>query len=132
MGRFFLFTTHFHWDYNKHLGECDREVLFFVRITDDNTINTHTNNKTISDSAEQSTFNLLLESQNMEHDNRKIRGVASMTMKKQESYTACTFGETFGFDEKKVWVDRGCRAVFVVKMNQGWLIGFIETMINSK
>ena len=86
----------------------------------------------ISDSGEQSTFNLLLESHHMEHDNRKIIGVASMTVKKQESDTACTFGETFGFDKKKVWVDRGCRAVFVVKMNQGWLIGFIETMINSK
>ena len=68
----------------------------------------------------------------MEHDNRKIRGVASMTMKKQESYTACTFGETFGFDEKKVWVDRGCRAVFVVEMSQGWLIGSKNLIIGRK
>src|SRR5260370_3009624 len=34
---------------------------------------------------------------------------------KQRSGLACTFGETWGYDQRGVWVDRGCRADFAVR-----------------
>ena len=40
--------------------------------------------------------------------------VSSMVVHKQQSKSACTWGESFGFDGEKVWVDKGCRADFNV------------------
>ena len=37
-----------------------------------------------------------------------------MSVKNQQSQSACTFGDSFGFDAEKVWVDKGCRADFDV------------------
>jgi Protein of unknown function (DUF3011) len=38
---------------------------------------------------------------------------------KQRSGSACTFGETWGYDQRGVWVDRGCRADFAVGYTGG-------------
>ena len=39
---------------------------------------------------------------------------AGVSMLKQHSKSACTQGTTWGFDQNGVWVDRGCRADFLV------------------
>ena len=38
---------------------------------------------------------------------------AGVQLFKQRSDTACLFGQTWGYDGRGVWVDRGCRADFV-------------------
>jgi hypothetical protein len=38
---------------------------------------------------------------------------------KQRSGSPCTFGQTWGFDKRGVWVDRGCRADFVIGYTGG-------------
>src|SRR6059058_5548492 len=37
-----------------------------------------------------------------------------VTMQRQRSGSPCTQGTTWGFDQNGVWVDRGCRADFLV------------------
>jgi len=37
-----------------------------------------------------------------------------VTMERQRSHAVCTQGSTWGFDSNGVWVDRGCRADFLV------------------
>jgi len=37
-----------------------------------------------------------------------------VTMERQRSHAVCTQGSTWGFDTNGVWVDRGCRADFLV------------------
>src|SRR5271170_5310814 len=37
----------------------------------------------------------------------------------QRSGSPCTFGQTWGWDARSIWVDRGCRADFVVGFNGG-------------
>jgi Protein of unknown function (DUF3011) len=37
----------------------------------------------------------------------------------QRSGSPCTFGTTWGFDRRGIWVDRGCRADFLVGYNGG-------------
>lgn len=37
-----------------------------------------------------------------------------VTLQRQHSKSACTQGSTWGFDQNGVWVDRGCRADFLV------------------
>ena len=39
---------------------------------------------------------------------------AGVTMQRQRSKSACTEGTTWGSDQNGVWVDRGCRADFLV------------------
>ena len=41
-----------------------------------------------------------------------------VTLQRQRSGSPCTQGRTWGFDGQGVWVDRGCRADFLVKSNQ--------------
>ncbi len=36
-------------------------------------------------------------------------------MVRQRSGSACTQGSTWGFDRRGIWVDRGCRADFLVR-----------------
>ena len=44
------------------------------------------------------------------------RGVS---MVRQRSGSPCTQGSTWGYDRRGVWVDRGCRADFVLSANNG-------------
>jgi len=39
---------------------------------------------------------------------------AGVSLQRQRSKSACTQGTTWGFDQNGVWVDRGCRADFLV------------------
>src|SRR6185312_10102645 len=41
-----------------------------------------------------------------------------VTMQRQRSKSACVQGSTWGFDQQGVWVDRGCRADFIVNTRQ--------------
>lgn len=43
---------------------------------------------------------------------------AGVTLQKQRSKSVCTQGQTWGFDQQGVWVDRGCRADFMVNAPQ--------------
>jgi len=43
---------------------------------------------------------------------------AGVTMQRQRSKSACIQGTTWGFDQQGIWVDRGCRADFVVNAPQ--------------
>ncbi|HWC20544.1 MAG TPA: DUF3011 domain-containing protein [Terriglobales bacterium] len=43
---------------------------------------------------------------------------AGVTMQRQRSKSACIQGTTWGFDQQGVWVDRGCRADFLVNAPQ--------------
>jgi len=43
---------------------------------------------------------------------------AGVSLTKQHSKSACTQGQTWGFDQQGVWVDRGCRADFLVNAPQ--------------
>src|SRR5438477_4828478 len=39
---------------------------------------------------------------------------AGVSLQRQRSKSACTQGTTWGFDQNGVWVERGCRADFLV------------------
>ena len=41
-----------------------------------------------------------------------VRGGVQLT--RQRSDSACVYGQTWGYDERGIWVDRGCRAEFTV------------------
>jgi len=43
---------------------------------------------------------------------------AGVSLQKQHSKSACTQGQTWGFDQQGIWVDRGCRADFLVNAPQ--------------
>ena len=43
---------------------------------------------------------------------------AGVSLQRQHSKSACTQGQTWGFDQQGVWVDRGCRADFLVNAPQ--------------
>ena len=43
---------------------------------------------------------------------------AGVSLQRQRSKSACTQGQTWGFDQQGIWVDRGCRADFVVNAPQ--------------
>jgi len=43
---------------------------------------------------------------------------AGVTMQRQRSKSACIQGTTWGFDQQGIWVDRGCRADFMVNAPQ--------------
>jgi hypothetical protein len=43
---------------------------------------------------------------------------AGVSLQRQRSGSPCTQGKTWGFDQQGVWVDRGCRADFLVNANQ--------------
>ena len=43
---------------------------------------------------------------------------AGVTMQRQRSKSACVQGTTWGFDQQGIWVDRGCRADFIVNAPQ--------------
>src|ERR1700750_477166 len=45
------------------------------------------------------------------------RGGVQMT--RQRSGSPCTQGQTWGWDNSGVWVDRGCRAEFLVRSSTG-------------
>ena len=47
----------------------------------------------------------------------EVTGVTRMTVRKQESSSTCTLEDKFGFDKDKIWVDKGCRAVFDVTIS---------------
>ena len=72
----------------------------------------------ISDTAGQTTFTFLFESTDSVHTVRQIAGATSMTVRKQESSSPCTWEDSFGFDKDRIWVDKGCRAVFDVTITQ--------------
>ena len=57
------------------------------------------------------TETMRLESWNFAYTEQNKR-VSSMAVNNQKSQSACTFGDSFGFDTEKVWVDKGCRADF--------------------
>ena len=40
--------------------------------------------------------------------------MSSMELSRQHSESACVMGESFGFDVDRIWVDKGCRADFLV------------------
>jgi len=44
---------------------------------------------------------------------------AGVQLFRQRSDTACLFGQTWGYDSRGVWVDRGCRADFVAGYGGG-------------
>src|SRR5215469_16804131 len=48
---------------------------------------------------------------------------AGVSLTKQHSKSACTQGQTWGFDQQGVWVDRGCRADFLVNAPQVARVG---------
>jgi hypothetical protein len=43
---------------------------------------------------------------------------AGVSLQRQRSKSACTQGQTWGFDQQGIWVDRGCRADFLVNAPQ--------------
>ena len=56
-----------------------------------------------------------LESWGFKYAQQKVEGnVISMKLNKQESKAACVLGESFGFKENIVWVDKGARGWFKV------------------
>jgi hypothetical protein len=46
------------------------------------------------------------------------RGGVQMT--NQRSGSSCIQGQTWGWDRNGIWVDRGCRAEFLVRLNGSW------------
>jgi hypothetical protein len=49
--------------------------------------------------------------------NADTRGGVQMT--KQRSGSACIQGQTWGYDNRGIWVDRGCRAEFITRRGNG-------------
>ena len=46
-----------------------------------------------------------------------VRGGVQLV--KQRSDSPCRFGETWGYDNRGIWVDRGCRAEFIAGYSGG-------------
>jgi hypothetical protein len=44
----------------------------------------------------------------------RVNTYGGVRLIRQRSEASCVFGQTWGFDERGVWVDRGCRADFAV------------------
>lgn len=44
----------------------------------------------------------------------RVNTFGGVRLIRQRSEAPCVFGQTWGFDERGVWVDRGCRADFAV------------------
>ena len=45
-----------------------------------------------------------------------------MKVKSKISQADCTLGTSYGFAQNNAWVDKGCRADFVICFNQGELL----------
>ena len=44
--------------------------------------------------------------------------IIGLNVKKQLSSTDCKKDSTFGYDKGDVWVNKGCRAIFTLKMSE--------------
>ena len=52
-----------------------------------------------------------------------------VTMNQQISGSPCIRGNSWGVDNRGLWVDRGCRAIFMI--GRGLLIGALESSLAS-
>ena len=43
--------------------------------------------------------------------------VEDVALKRQDSSTTCTKGETFGWEGSNIWADKGCRGNFIVAIS---------------
>ncbi|XP_063682349.1 uncharacterized protein LOC134817151 [Bolinopsis microptera] len=78
-------------------------------------------------------FTVKLESWNSQYAEKKISGVTRMRIKEQLSETGpYRLGVDFGFCEGKIWVNKGCRAVFEVTTNQDPNAGRMLVVLNDK
>ena len=55
------------------------------------------------------------------YSEKEMSGVTSMTVRNKVSSSSCDLGESFGFDDGKIWVHHGCRADFDVESCLGLL-----------
>ena len=55
------------------------------------------------------------------YSEKGMSGVTSMTVKNQLSDSLCNLGNSFGFDDGKIWVNQGCEADFDVESCLGLL-----------
>lgn len=46
-----------------------------------------------------------------------------VSLGRQHSESPCVQGRSWGYDRRGIWVDRGCRADFVLEANHGGLLG---------
>ena len=46
--------------------------------------------------------------------------VSRVILRQQLSKSACTYGQSWGFDSQTIWVDRGCRGTFETIGNNGY------------
>jgi hypothetical protein len=61
-----------------------------------------------------------------DNGNRQYCGAdtrGGVTLAKQRSGSPCIQGRTWGYDKRGVWVDRGCRADFIVGSSNGYRPG---------
>ena len=63
------------------------------------------------------------------YSEKEMSGVTSMSVRNQISGSSCTLGESFGFDDGKIWVNHGCRADFDVESCLGLLFQILCTNI---
>ncbi len=45
--------------------------------------------------------------------------IESVILQTQRSSTTCVYGYNWGYDSNSIWVDRGCRAVFLATLGRG-------------
>lgn len=45
----------------------------------------------------------------------RVRVRNSVELVRQKSVTSCSYGRTWGYDNRGIWVDKGCRADFAVR-----------------
>jgi hypothetical protein len=49
----------------------------------------------------------------------RVNTYGGVRLMRQRSEAPCVFGQTWGFDDRGVWVDRGCRADFAIGARYG-------------
>src|SRR5947208_1246980 len=54
------------------------------------------------------------ESDNNTRHNCRFDGIGNVTLQRQFSRNACVEGRSWGFNDRGIWVDRGCRAEFTL------------------
>ena len=65
----------------------------------------------------QRTTSLICESQNGRRAQCTVNTAGGVALSRQLSHDSCIEGKTWGYTERGIWVDRGCRAEFLVGTN---------------
>ena len=66
-------------------------------------------------------MNIHMASNGYAYSEKEMSGVTRMTVRNKVSSSSCDIGESFGFDDGKIWVHHGCRADFDVELCAGLL-----------